>query len=170
MLSTNHKPVVRGTDEGIWRRLRLVPFSVTIPPAERDQRLPDRLRAELPGVLAWAVRGAAAWYTRGLGTARAVEQATDAYRVESDVLGAFLAEECVQGDRVSAPSAFLHQAYSRWAAEHGETQLSQTALGRLLTERGYPKRQAGATRTVVYDGIGLRAPNWQREGESVGDS
>jgi len=64
-LATNHRPVIRGTDDAIWRRLRLVPFVVTIPEEERDKTLPDRLRDELPGVLAWAVQGCLEWRPKG---------------------------------------------------------------------------------------------------------
>ena len=86
-LAGNHKPTVRGDDEGIWRRMRLIPWLVTIPEAERDPQLPQRLRAELAGVLRWAVEGCLAWQKRGLNEPRAVREATANYREENDVLG-----------------------------------------------------------------------------------
>jgi putative DNA primase/helicase len=88
-LAANHKPVIRGTDTAIWRRIRLVPFTVEIPEGERDPELPNRLRAELPGILAWAVQGCLLWLESGLGVPDQVRAATDAYRRESDILGAF---------------------------------------------------------------------------------
>jgi putative DNA primase/helicase len=67
LLAVNHKPLIRNTDHAIWRRIRLVPFTVTIPEAERDKDLPDKLRRELPGILAWAVQGCLDWQREGLG-------------------------------------------------------------------------------------------------------
>jgi len=88
-IAGNHKPTVRGTDDGIWRRLRLVPFTVTIAPEERDKDLPRKLLDEAPGILAWAVRGCLEWQHVGLGDPPTVIQATKTYREESDLLGAF---------------------------------------------------------------------------------
>ncbi len=84
-IAGNHKPVIRGTDLGIWRRIRLVPFTVTIPADEIDPYLPNKLRAELPGILAWAVQGCLLWQKGGLRPPAKVEQATAAYRSESDL-------------------------------------------------------------------------------------
>jgi putative DNA primase/helicase len=83
-LATNHKPTIRGTDEGIWRRIRLIPFNVTIPPDQRDPDLPAKLRAELPGILNWALEGCLAWQADGLTNPAAVEEATAEYRAEQD--------------------------------------------------------------------------------------
>jgi putative DNA primase/helicase len=83
-LATNHKPVIRGTDHAIWRRPKLVPFKVTIPQHEWDTTLPDKLKAEWPGILAWAVQGCLEWQTSGLGIPKEVEQATEEYRADMD--------------------------------------------------------------------------------------
>lgn len=85
-LVTNHKPRITGTDEGIWRRIRLIPFTVTIPDKERDKQLREKLQKELPGILAWAVRGCLAWRRDGLGESKQVSQATAEYRREMDPL------------------------------------------------------------------------------------
>jgi putative DNA primase/helicase len=84
-LACNYKPIVRGTDLAIWERIKLVPFTVTIPPAERDTDPGTKLRAELEGMFAWAVRGCLAWQREGLGTPPEVTQATRAYQAEMDV-------------------------------------------------------------------------------------
>lgn len=73
---TNHKPVVAGTDEGIWRRLRLVPWDVVIPPQERDEELGDKLALELSAVLGWMVRGYNDWHEHGLADPEQVTSAT----------------------------------------------------------------------------------------------
>ena len=70
-MAGNHKPVIRGDDDGIWRRLQLIPFTETIPEAERDPRLPDKLLAELPGILNWALQGCRDWRAEGTATHRA---------------------------------------------------------------------------------------------------
>ena len=100
ILATNHRPEVRGTDHAIWRRIRLIPFNVTIPAEEQDKRLGEKLRAELPGILAWAVRGCLSWQRNGLALPRVVEEATQKYREDEDFLGGFLADACTQGARL----------------------------------------------------------------------
>ena len=96
-LATNHKPTITGNSEGIWRRIRLLPFAVTVPPSEQDAALPAKLRAEFPGILAWAVRGCLDWQRDGLGSADAVDAATATYRGEMDTMATFLADRCVVG-------------------------------------------------------------------------
>ena len=91
---TNHKPVIKGTDYAIWRRIRLVPFEITIPEGERDKNLPEKLKAEADGILAWAVQGCLVWQQQGLGVPEEVKAATDSYREEMDILGEFLKDRC----------------------------------------------------------------------------
>lgn len=156
----NHRPAIRGTDLGIWRRVRLVPFTVTIPPEEQDADLPAKLRAELPGILNWAVEGCLAWQRDGLQAPALVQAATADYRAEQDVLGAFLADATVQGDNMGVQAAELYAAYVQWCDENGEHAVSGTAFGRAMTERGVAKenRDWGGRRNVnVYIGIGLPA-------------
>jgi hypothetical protein len=88
----NHKPLISGTDEGIWRRLRLIPFIVTIPPDEQDQALVEKLHRELSGILRWAVQGCLDWQHEGLKPPPVITEALRAYREESDTLGRFIAE------------------------------------------------------------------------------
>jgi putative DNA primase/helicase len=94
-LATNHKPTVRGTNNAIWRRLRLVPFTVEIPEAQQDHKLADKLQDEAEGILAWLIRGHMDWLQNGLGEPEEVTQATAAYRGEQDVLAAFIDDMCV---------------------------------------------------------------------------
>lgn len=119
-VSGNHKPVVRGTDEGIWRRLRLVPFERVIPEAERDPKLTDRLCAELPGILTWAVQGCLTWQRDGLGMSAKVKAATADYREESDRLGPFLAECCQTAPDAVVSRKEIYRKYVDWAEEQGE--------------------------------------------------
>ena len=102
-LGTNHKPVIKGTDHAIWRRIKLIPFDVTIPEEERDNRLLSKLRDELPGILAWAVRGCLDWQEHGLGEPSKVKSATQDYRSEMDALAQFRADCCIEdsGEKVA---------------------------------------------------------------------
>ena len=106
-LVANHKPKVTGTDEAIWRRIRLAPFEVTIPAGERDKELPDKLRRELPGIMAWAVRGCLDWQANGLGEPVEVSTATAAYRQEMDMLAEFLNDKCIQGQTASTSAGLF---------------------------------------------------------------
>jgi putative DNA primase/helicase len=158
-LAANHKPVIRGTDDGIWRRVRLVPFTVQIPAEEQDKELLAKLRGELPGILRWALAGCILWQRHGLGIPDEVRAATEAYRSESDTMGAFLEEYCELGTgfEFSEPASALYAAYAQWAREGGEYQLSQTAFGRRLEERGIVavKKGTGGSRKVWRDGVRL---------------
>lgn len=136
-LAANHKPNVRGSDHGIWRRIRLVPFTVTIPEAERDPRLTQKLVGELPGILAWAVRGCVAWRRHGLSMPPEVLAATASYREEMDRFGGFFEEVCVVEDGAIVTAKELYEAYQRWCEANGERARSKKALAMVLRERGF---------------------------------
>ena len=141
-LATNHKPVIRGNDWGIWRRIRLVPCVVTIPPEERDRDLPAKLKAEKAGILAWMVRGGQEWQQVGLREPKVVVAATENYRNEMDVLGDFLAACCVQRVNARVSTADLYTAYKLWCEENGERVNSQKNLAMRLSERGLQKTKS----------------------------
>lgn len=157
-LHGNHRPIVRGTDHAIWRRLRLIPFTVTILRDEQDKSLVGRLRRELPGILTWAIEGCLRWQQTGLSEPAAVLAATSAYRTDMDVVGGFLAESCVVADNAWVSAASLYRAYSTWCDDNGERAVSQRALGLVLTERGLERRQHGPDRRWHWFGVGLSEP------------
>jgi putative DNA primase/helicase len=95
LVAGNHQPVIRGTDTGIWRRLHLVPFTVTIPAEKRDPRLPDRLRKELPGILNFAVRGCLEWQKTRICPPKQITEAVAEYKSEMDLLAQWITENCV---------------------------------------------------------------------------
>jgi len=138
-LMTNHKPMVRGTDEGIWRRLLLIPFEEIIPERERDASLSDKLRREAGGILAWAVQGCAAFQRDGLQPPPVVTEATRSYRSENDVLAEFLSDECEVDAKSIVTSAELYVRYEAWTEASGERALSRKTLGLRLQERGFEK-------------------------------
>jgi putative DNA primase/helicase len=155
ILATNHKPTIRGTDHAIWRRIKLVPFTVTIPDNEQDATLPAALEAELPGILAWMVRGCRDWLTNGLRPPSAVLEATATYRQEQDVFEDFLATECFRHPSANCSAALLYEAYQKWCgANDVEEPLSKRAFGVRLGESGCtPDQGTGGRR--LWRGIGL---------------
>ena len=156
-LAANVKPTIQGTDEAIWRRVRLIPFDVTIPEAERDRHLAEKLRSELSGILAWAVRGCLQWRKDGLGVPEEVRRATDEYRTEQDTIAGFLDDACVLHPQAQVPSGRLYHEYAGWCANSGEKPVTQKALASLLTERGFVSVRLGKERTRTWQGMGLRS-------------
>jgi putative DNA primase/helicase len=133
-LVTNHRPSIPEQSEAIWRRVRLVPFPVTIPRRERDPSLQGRLLAELPGVLAWIVDGARRYITAGLEPPAAVEAATDDYREEESAVGRFITERCQVDPAYWVQAGDLYAAWKGWCVANGEDSGTQTAFGRRLSE------------------------------------
>jgi len=168
-LASNHRPVVRGTDHAMWRRIRLIPFTVTIPEEERDPHLGEKLRAEHVGILSWAVEGCLAWQRDGLCAPEAVRVATDDYRAEQDVLGGFLSESCVVGEAFRVASADLYRAYKAWCDSSGEKPIRQRDLGLRLRERGFRPDREGKSRERGWLGLGLRATWADAEGPLTAD-
>ncbi len=158
-LSTNHKPVIRGTDTGIWDRIHLVPFDVTILPADRIPRttLMDRLEKEWPGILAWAVQGCLKWQSEGLRKPDEVEQATAGYREEQDILGGFLADCCVVNPLAKVKTADLYVAYEVWCNLNHDEALQKRVFITILQERGFKQARIGSRSDRGWQGIGLRS-------------
>lgn len=157
-LATNHRPEVRGTDDAIWRRIRMVPFEVTIPEDDRDASLGGRLLEELDGILNWALDGVSGWLADGLGNPDKIRKATTAYRDEQDVIGQFLEERCVLSPgQAYVYTADLYRAYDEWCAANGERPLKQRALANRLKERGIHNGKHGASNNMAWFGVGLAA-------------
>ncbi len=157
-LASNHKPNIKGRDPAIWGRIRLVPFNVVIPEAERDKELANKLRAELPGILNWAIQGCLNWQREGLGTPAEVQQATAAYQSDQDVVGAFLADRCTtvpNGKPPIADATPLYQAYVAWAKSTGEDAVTQKQFGGQLAEKGFESGRDSYSGRAQWKGVGL---------------
>ena len=152
VLVTNHKPVITGTDHGIWRRVVLVPFPITFSKDKQDKRLIDKLENELPGILAWAIKGFHLWQEQGLSDLpKAISSATSDYRQNSDVLGMWLDDYCQIEETSKAASWFtstssLYLSYSHWADDMGHRPMSSKSLGDRLRERGLNPGKRGGVR------------------------
>jgi putative DNA primase/helicase len=152
-LAVNHRPEIQGTDPAIWRRIRLIPFAVTIPEAERDKRLPIALREELPGILRWAVKGCLAWQEEALGSPSAVAVAIAQYRDDMDHVGAFIEARCVVAPEAKTAGSRLYNAYQTWCTHVGEDAISNAAFAHRLQERGFRKQRTSGVR--LWKGLGL---------------
>lgn len=151
--AVNHKPVVKDTSKGMWRRVHFIPFNVTIDGNEINKHLGDEmLEEESEGILAWLVQGHIDWHERGhLVAPEIVQEATKAYRAEMDTIANFIEERCNKSGEVGATK--LYQAYKAWCDENGEKWEKQTGFGLQLTERGYEKEKRRDI--IVYKGLSL---------------
>ena len=158
-ISGNHKPFIRGNDIGIWRRIRLIPFDVTIPVAEQDRELTIKLKEELSGILNWAIEGCLKWQEEGgLITPKKVEEATSEYRTELDLIRRWIEECCEKKPHVQTSSSELYQSYKRWATDNGEWVMSHKVFGNKLKEHWYESKRTN--KGTVYQRLGLRLPYW----------
>lgn len=155
-LAVNHLPQIRGRDTGIWRRVKRIPWTVTIPEERRDPRLRQKLREEWPGILWWAVEGAVRYRAEGLKPPAKVEAATREYASREDVIGRFIAECCVTGPGLWCYASDLYHAYEQWA-EGAEAVLSQAKFGRAMTALGFRRGKSAVGGKTTYEGVGLAA-------------
>jgi len=157
-LSTNTKPIIRGTDTGIWRRIMFCRFPVEIPREQWDLELEAKLQADGAGILAWLVRGCLQWQREGLAPPPEVLAATAQYRAEMDVLGEFIEDRCVVAPGYVATAKELYESYDDWAEDGGipeKQRLKQRTFGACLTERGFI-RDRGAGGKRLWRGVALR--------------
>jgi putative DNA primase/helicase len=160
--AVNHKPIVKDTSRGMWRRVHFIPFDVTID--NPDKHLGEKLLDESEGILAWLVQGCMHWYRQGhLEPPKAVTEATDAYRNEMDMVARFIEECCEKSPNAVVGATELYQVYKQWCDENGERYEKQTTFGAQLVEKGFAKEKSS---TIRYRGICLinRETRETREG------
>lgn len=156
-IATNHRPVVRDNSDGFWRRLHLIPFDAIFAGAAKDDRLLEKLIAELPGILNWALDGCDRWQKHGLNEPGEVTSATSAYRAESDVIGAFITDRCVIGSHAIVRAKPLYAAFVEWSRENGERPSNaRTFIGEMRRRSFSTRKSHGDT---VLSGLGLRDIN-----------
>ena len=148
LLLGNYKPKIRGRDYGIWRRIHLVPFAVTIPESDRDPDLADKLRVELPGILAWAVCGCLEWQRVGLAPPAEVQNAVEDYKAAEDVFGEWLQDCCDLGAQYRASASELLNSFvgfSNWRA------ISTQRFGKMLRDGGFAKVKSHGA--IFWEGL-----------------
>ena len=153
-LATNNKPVINENTHAIWRRIRLIPFVVTIPDERQDRRLLQKLREEWPGILRWLVEGCLKWQIEGLDPPVEVRAATEQYRSDMDDFAQWLAECCVEGPDMWAWARDLLKSYREFT---GDEEVTPKSFGEELRKRGYFKDKKGHENRVTWKGIGLRS-------------
>lgn len=134
-MATNHKPLIRGTDDGMWRRIMLIPFAVQIPKEKVDKELKYKLQREAAGILNWIVQGAMMWQSEGLEPPQVVQDASKDYRDEMDVLSFFISECCEEDEDYRAPAGALFDRYQEWAKESSEYSMPKQKFGREMRKR-----------------------------------
>lgn len=134
-IAGNHKPTIRGRDEGIWRRIRLVPFVITIPVAQRDKHLQDKLFKELPGILNWAIKGCLDWQKNQLREPKVVTDAVSSYREEMDVIGQWVGECCKVGPSFECKAGEAYRSYKNWSEQNGYKPMAAGTFGRDFGDR-----------------------------------
>jgi putative DNA primase/helicase len=154
LMATNHKPVIKGTDYGIWRRIRLIPFTTRIEESKQDKHLESKLKAEASGILNWLLEGTARWKRETLRALAAILNATDEYRGEMDVIGNFLKERCIQDKDKTIRIRELYKAYSDWCDDSKEHAVSERFFTMRLKEMGFEQTRTAEARFWV--GVGLR--------------
>lgn len=157
VLACNHLPRIHGTDHGIWRRIRVIPFPLQIAEKDQDRNLGGRLRNELSGILNWTLEGCREWQRDGLGTPSAVEQATSVYRAEMDPFPSFFEECCQITPGAVTPTRDILFAYRRWSEQNGLAPKSDTWLGKRLSDRNIGRRTSNGVSQRT--GLRLRHPS-----------
>ncbi|MGX0846455.1 putative DNA primase/helicase [Staphylococcus capitis] len=153
-VSTNHKPIIRGTDDGIWRRLVLIPFDVQIPEEKVDKDLKYKLLREAPAILNWMAEGAYMWMQEGLAMPEKLKEASKDYRNEMDVIEQFIEDECKRVDDGKEKANELYELYKQWANNNGNYKMSNKDFGIKMKEKfKYKKTNSG----MFY--FGLKIPS-----------
>ena len=140
-MASNHKPVIKGTDYGIWRRIKLIPFTTRIPEEKQDKHLEKKLLQESSGILNWIIEGAVRWCNEGLNTPNIITDATDEYRGEMDVIGNFIKEQCILKPDGQIKAREFFKCYQDWCVEHNEHAVSERFLGLRLKEIGLTQKR-----------------------------
>lgn len=150
LMNTNYTPRIRGNSWGIRRRVRLVPFTVTIPDDKADRMLQSKLLAESSGILNWALEGCLAWQQSGLAAPEAAQIATSNYLCDEDLVGRFLAEKCSLLPEATIGVGYLYNMFAEWAGTEGE-RLPKRMFGKQLRNRGFQQSHDGRGR--VWRGL-----------------
>lgn len=147
-LAVNHLPRIQGTDNGIWRRIRRVPFNVIIPDEEQDKELDKKLMTELPGILNWVLRGTQLWLESGLPIPEQVRTAIAEYREQSDPLADYFDERytITKNELDQLPRQKMYQSYDQWAKDNGIKPYGQRYFAQLLRDRGCGERKSNSVR------------------------
>ena len=154
-ISGNHKPTIQGNDFGIWRRIRLIPFTIRISEAEKDPDLICKLTEEMPGILNWALAGCLRWQREGLHTPGCVTRATAEYRSEEDIIGQFLDECTTEDPTARVLTRILYDEFHRWSLKGGtKCPIRSKDFGRRIDDKCFQRLASNGGR--YWLGLSLR--------------
>ncbi len=153
-LKTNHKPIIKGEDDGIWRRLVLLPFERKFDENERDRNLEEKLLTQADGILEWIIEGAVKWYASGLKLSHHIISQSAQYRTESDLLGQFFEDEINLIVNSRSLDSAVYYEYTRWCTNNGTRSLAKKRFTQKLAERGIQIEKSNGNR--YYSGIDLK--------------
>lgn len=148
IVAGNHKPGLRSVDEAIRRRFNLIPFTANIPAEERDTDLGDKLKAEWPGILAWAISGCIEWQEGGLRPPQVVNVATDDYLSNEDIIATWIEECCEVSPNASERGPALYASWKKWAEDSGEFVLKYKDFREKLENRGFQTKRSKSERLI----------------------
>lgn len=154
-MATNHKPIIRGTDDGIWRRMVIIPFTVQIPDHKVDKNLKYKLRREMTAILNWAVEGYQEWQRIGLNEPDIIKQQRGDYRKEMDPVEQFIEDCCIRKDGERAKGSLLYQSYKEWATDNHQYMMNHIKFGKEMSS----KFQKITSNGVHYIGVKLKHPD-----------
>lgn len=154
MIAGNNMPSFRGVDEAIRSRVVLVPFTVTIPPERRDTGLPDKLKAEAPAILRWAIDGALAWQKRGLDVPASIAAASAEYFDDEDTVGQFIEDEAELHVGAFTDGDLLAVRFTQWCERQGLHPWTKRTLMKELRSRGFEDAKSNGFRGLR--GVRLR--------------
>ena len=157
-MDTNNRPIIRGTDHGIWRRIKTIPFEVTIPDEKQDRTLGAKLEKELPEILGWCVEGAKKWFKDGLQEPKFLQEEKESYKQDMDVVARWINENCETDRGYSTESKKLYLDFKKYLIDNNEYVFSSTIFGKNMSKKFPRARALGKT---VYKGIRIREKSYQ---------
>ncbi|MDY0104271.1 MAG: phage/plasmid primase, P4 family [Lentimicrobium sp.] len=164
-MATNHRPIIRGTDHGIWRRIKIIPFNRVIPDDKQDRRLGEKLTTEYGKILNWLIDGAIKWYQDGLKEPRMISESVKEYRSEMDLVQKWITDNCETDPSYFESANVLFNNITQYIESNKEFRMSNTLFGRNMSKKFEKVRQSGVT---IYKGIRLRTKSFnQRYDEAI---
>jgi P4 family phage/plasmid primase-like protien len=157
----NHKPGLRAVDEAMRSRIHLIEFGVTIPEDERDTELPEKLKAEYPGIMAWALQGCLDWQDGGLKPPAAIKAATENYLACEDSIEQWIAECCERRGQITLKAA--HSSYKNWCESNSQQPLGRNTFADQLEARGFRRVKDSRNKVPIFHGLMLPVPTDWRE-------
>lgn len=154
-MATNHKPIITGTDNGIWRRMVLIPFNYTVPDDKVDKKLTFKLKDELPGILNWCLEGYIKWRQNGLDNEpEIIQEQREEYREEMDIIQRFINDCCIVDSKREESASDLWETFKWWASKNheGSNDYTSSKFGREIVKRFTRKR---TNKKTYYSGVGL---------------